>query len=200
MKIKILFSIFLSLSLIGCGGSSGGGSSEPLSGTNTSLLSSSDVIAMTDALAAVNQLKNSTDGLNGEPETVPFLVRLSSGEEQVIATQGPLELKATCDSHVKLVFSSTVLGSLAEIERGYMLEQNTDYVFGDVSRASTDVSSDSIDQGGILAPSGDAILINGESILYGANIQGSDCLVAGSIMVMKGDGAPAFDAPSLPTL
>lgn len=204
MKKHILLTGCLSLALVGCGGSSGGSSDTDTgagqTGATDNLLSAESVELMTDTLALANQLQTEIETLNSQPQNVSFLARMNSGEESTLVTQGPISLKAVCNNSgdIVLTYRSTAEGTLSEGEFTYMYDVDTDYRWGDLDNTdapTVHLDPNSLNQGSVVAPSGDAILFGGDKILYGTDVQGSDCLVAGSVMVIKGAEAPEFTVP-----
>jgi len=203
--MKNLFAVsLLAVALVGCGGSSS--SSDPApealpAPEEVPAITAQDVQVMQNVLDQANAARTELDVLQAVPQKVPFLARLNIGEEQLLATQGDLSFKASCidlnegsgepDAELEVTYISTVAGALSTEEGGY-IDQNVDYVF----TSNSSVSDIDIDQGSVTSPSGDSISINGETMLLSANAQGTDCMVAGIALVMKGSAAGEFTLPN----
>jgi hypothetical protein len=201
--MKALFAVsLLAVALVGCGGSSSSNNSGAEDGGDQSSEGGLTTDNMQDVLDQANTARDELDALLEAPQKVPFLARLNIGEEQTLVTQGVLSAKATCidissgqdgsEAEVEVSYISTAEGTLNSEEYGYM-EQNEDYPFA----SSTDISNIDIDEGSVVAPTGDHISINGETMMLSANAQGTDCMVAGMAFVMKGVEAGEFSITEL---
>jgi hypothetical protein len=222
--MKNLFAVsLLAAALVGCGGSSGSSNNSAPAvdpapeETPVSAITAEGVQAMQNALDQANTARSELDAFLMQPQKVSFLARLSIGEEQVLATQGALSVKASCiDSSegdlpppppegelaaiaapsgsmakIQISYKSTVPGSLLTENDDY-LEQNVNYVFASNSSSTADLD---IDESSVVAPTGDHISINGETMMLSTNAQGTDCMVAGMAFVMKGAEAGEFTIP-----
>jgi hypothetical protein len=122
--------------------------------------------------------------------------RLAAGQTQTLLTYGPLSLEGQCLSNdggqdrVRLLAQTTVNGSILDgsddktgptefLDVGLAA---TDRVLEETSIATgqTRVNSE-IDEGIVMAPSGQAILANSEGIALGLNYSGSACLIVGVV-------------------
>lgn len=208
MNKRILFACMISALLVGCGGSgsgsSNGGSTDGQTEPSAKLLTADDVEEMTNSLTLANQLHDSLVGLKNQPKTVPFLVRLNEGNEATLASQGPLLLNAKCDEDgdVSVLYRSSSAGTLAYANKvdDYMTVDN-DYVWESLfedgnAKVLVSRNETSVDRGILIAASGDTMLIDGDAIMYGTDVQGSACFVAGLVTVMKGEEAGEFSVPS----
>ncbi len=126
---------------------------------------------------------------------VPFLVRLSFGQSQTLATNGVVSFVAQCETGVRGTNDRARI--LAQTtEDGAALDGQTDLhgptTFLDVATpedrrvlVSTDITtgdryvSGEIDQGFVMAPNGQMITTNSEGLALGLNYAGSNCLFAG---------------------
>lgn len=158
---------------------------------------------MQSLLNTANQAKTALEQLQNQPQKTPFLVRLNIGQDAVLATQGVLSAHARCvegegegegTPGLELYYVSSSEGSISDEFRGY-LDANEAYVF---SRETSDEADVDIDESSIISSTGDHISINGETTMLSVNAQGTDCMVAGVAITMKGAEAPAFtiEAPS----
>lgn len=200
MKIKHLLTTAIvssSVLLTACGSSS-----DNEDNSVTPILDQKGVQSVENLLAQTNQLRNTLDTLLDQPRKVPFLARLNVGEEAIIVSQGVLSATAKCidDSNdessetaptLNVSYLSTAEGSLMSEEHNY-LEANVEYTFIDENDYFATLD---IDQSSIVAPTGDHISINGETMLLSINAQGTDCMVAGIALTMKGDPAVEFTIP-----
>lgn len=161
-------------------------------------------------MAVASALLTPTAAQGAEPVTAsrPFLIRLSDGEQKVIARNGPVKLLATCDrtstpQKVAIEYRTTDLRTVADGFNNYS-GGNSGFVpvsaaVGDkvmVSNSDTDPAGGSvrhvIDQGFILSGTGRGLAINAETAILGLDYLGADC-VAGGIVSAIGGWAPAGD-------
>ena len=173
------------------------------------------VLEMNSLITVIDQVQTAITTLQTEPNKVPLLSRLNIGEESILATQGVLSVKASCeqsvlsdgprrpigeplmpamvsepsegDTTLTIRYISSATGSLTE-------EWQEDALEGEVFRITSHSGGYAeldIDESSILATTGDYISINGETMLLSTNSQGTDCLVAGMAITMKGSPAPA---------
>lgn len=117
-------------------------------------------------------------------------------EEQVVLFQGTLTLTARCHRNqdfgsgpedlVELVVTNSEDGWYDNNDNLYPAAG--EYYIGDEFEDTgvTRVDND-IDEGFAVAPSGDLIGIDGESTVYGLNVFGHRCLVAGQAWTMRGN-------------
>lgn len=156
-------------------------------------------------------------------KTVPVLERMTAvaesdlAAEKTLFTSGPISVKASCilnnntdttnGIELRLWTESTNVGALVVTDEDYSGYYRSESEVANAPLVATwfddSTSSEnkyildnSIDQGSTVAPSGEVILMDGETFTYGINIQGSDCLLAGQIFAFKGEAAPAFTVPS----
>jgi len=201
MKLRNTLSLALvSSALVACGGSGGG------SGDRAPLLNDQALAGMNETLVKANEIQSALETLKKAPRKVPFLARLMVDEEELLATQGDVSVKAACKKqpeettekssfspgqvYVEISYLSQTDGALL-VETDSYIEANINYV---VTKESTTAGLD-IDEGSILAASGDFISVNGETMMLSTNTQGTDCMVAGIAMVMQGVAAPEFTVP-----
>lgn len=213
-----------SLTLAGCGGSSkskGSGDKSPVS--------EAEVQAMNDALAAVNEAHADLQALQAAPQKVPFMARLNEGQSVKVATQGALSLYASCQEvevendegdfppppplppvqplaesapvetyiEPQLLVTTSVDGAVLNVHNQY-LTTGVNYIVLALSSERLTTASN-IDQTAITAPTGDSIVVNGETVLFGRGVQGSDCVIAGLAVTMKGADASSFTFEQLDT-
>lgn len=203
---RMLFTGLIVAALVGCGGSGGGGSSASSTNGQTEpsekLLSTDDVEVMTSSLALANQLQDLLAELKSKSKTLPFLARLNEGNETTLVAQGPISLKASCDEFgdLRLHYSSSEPATtLAATQISGYLNENYSYtweVLQEDGNAKILRGRNSLDNGLLIAATGDAMLIDGGTIIYGTDVQGSACFVAGLATVMKGEAAGEFSVPS----
>lgn len=126
---------------------------------------------------------------------ISFYKRLNLGESAVIATNGPVSVSAVCSADggndkIGLVAATTVSGATMggddynyDGSPGDTLEPGmpeADRYISDIyaSAGDTYVSTD-IDEGFVMAPSGEIVSLNTEGTVFGLNYAGAKCFVAG---------------------
>lgn len=203
MNKCILFASMICALLAGCGGSGGGSSNSGSTNAQTEptekLLTADGLEVMANSLTLANQLQDSLAELKSKPKTVPFLSRLNEGDEAILVANGPISLKASCDEYgdLRVVYSSSEpTTTLAATEIFGYLNENYSYtweVLQEDGNAKILRGRNSLENGLLIAATGDAMLIDGGTIIYGTDVQGSACFVAGLTRLMTGEQAPEFN-------
>lgn len=204
-----------SLLLSACGSSSSNTTASIDENSTPVSIDEKGVQEINSLITVIDQVQTAITTLQTEPNKVPLLSRLNIGEESILATQGVLSVKASCeqsvlsdgprrpideplmpamvsepsegDTTLTIRYISSITGSLTE-------ERQEDALEGEVFRITSHSGGYAeldIDESSILATTGDYISINGETMLLSTNSQGTDCLVAGMAITMKGSPAPA---------
>jgi hypothetical protein len=140
-----------------------------------------------------------------------FFEGLAFGETVLIVRNGPISVEAKCEGNIEapfepdvfidrisLIASTTVPGVVGDLDssnfpdfEGKFLDPDTPEdnrrMFHNAAFPSETPEYDNdIDEGSLIAPSGEVILIDGEILGLGLNIFGVDCLVAGTYYAFKG--------------
>ena len=170
---------------------------------NENLAALSD--AANTALADIEALQQVT--------TTKVLERMTAGDEVTLLTQGDLTVKASCvfnngsesstGFELELWTESTAAGTLAANDGTYGYYGDEGNQISTWVSWSTETDTETswrnyIDQGVTVSPTGNVVMMDGESFGYGINVQGSDCLITGQISSFQGEEAPeSFDASLL---
>ena len=135
-----------------------------------------------------------------------FFETLEFGDTVLIVRHGPLTIEAQCDTlengftfdRVRLIVTTTVPGVVAAIQSGdYPIAGGTEFLDPTTPEDRREVAFHTADPGvpsysndpqnaSIIAPSGEVILIDGETLGLGLNIFDVDCLAAGTYQTFKG--------------
>ncbi len=142
--------------------------------------------------ATTAETANVASSLAGQ---ISFYKRLNLGESAVIATNGPVSVSAVCsdasgDDRIGLVAATTVGGAAMNgddydydgspgnaLEPGTPLDQR--YISDLYSTGGQTYVSSDIDEGFVMAPSGEIVSLNTEGTVFGLNYAGAKCFVAG---------------------
>ena len=213
--------IFLAVMSLGCEGQAQNLTTRTTgclgSGGNFSLFALGDA-PLQGCPAGENQVSLKLDDLSDGAATVPFFVTLRFGEEQVIAQNGALELRARCilgsgsGDSLQLVFRSALDGWLATSAGSSTTTQN---LAGDEIVLFTAVGRP--DQGRLsgfgegrltgaqlglgaqvaLAPDGSFLSVSPGSTALGVDLFDQDCLAVGTASLIRGvlPGPPTLGQP-----
>jgi hypothetical protein len=128
----------------------------------------------------------------------PFLVKLSAGQTQTIASNGAVSIQVQCisdgtDDEVRVLGATSASGAAQDGNddfdgsSGNTLEPTTpaeDREILGVSDTTGDTNVDTdidIDKGFVMAPDGKALGIDGETTALGVNFAGATCVAAGVV-------------------
>jgi hypothetical protein len=128
----------------------------------------------------------------------PFFATMTTGEEQVIATLGPLSLGARClpDDGEGLIRTQVFATSTVDgwAVSGIFIEGGIDLPAGDALLLQVSVplagpgELGRVDGTSLIAPSGEMLAT--DAIVIGTRVFGVDCLVAGTVLKVTGELAP----------
>jgi hypothetical protein len=154
-------------------------------------------VAPGDAPARPCPPSQSQISLGGGREVPFYIVLDGDGDEETIATNGPLEYFARC--RVNSEISPGVFRDIVEIvatstEDGWFLNHDSgpnsadDELVNFVITISTgdEFYDNDIDNGTMAAPDGSYLAIDGEMLGLGLNIFGHDCIVIGTAVLING--------------
>ena len=137
-----------------------------------------------------------------------FFESVEFGDTVEIVRNGPISIEAKCEGNleiepgifidrIRLLAVTTVPGTAAQLESGFLpnnvgvfLNPSTSELsrrFADVERsAGNPTYQNERDDGSVVAPSGEVIQIDGETLGLRLNIFDVDCLVVGTYQVFDG--------------